>query len=77
MTRSRFAGALVAATATAALALAGAGTANASSAIPDFGNPGNGTNTMKNAVTGRCIDDSSGYGLRSIGCNGFNYQDFF
>jgi hypothetical protein len=31
---------------------------------------------MQNAVTKRCIDDSSGYGLRANGCNGLNYQDF-
>jgi hypothetical protein len=31
---------------------------------------------LKNVNTGRCIDDSSGYGLRSNGCNGLNYQQF-
>jgi hypothetical protein len=31
---------------------------------------------LKNVHTGRCIDDSSGYGLRSYGCNSLNYQQW-
>jgi hypothetical protein len=32
------------------------------------------TVTMTNQATGRCVDDSFGYGLRAFGCNGQNYQ---
>ena len=32
--------------------------------------------TMTNQATGRCVDDSFGYGLRAFGCNGQNYQTF-
>jgi Ricin-type beta-trefoil lectin domain len=31
---------------------------------------------LKNRQTGRCLDDSFGYGLRSIACNGLNYQQW-
>lgn len=34
------------------------------------------TGAIKNLNTGRCIDDSSAYGLRAFGCNGLNYQQF-
>jgi hypothetical protein len=64
---ARGAGAIVAVTAMAALTLAGSGTANAS--VP-------GGVTMRNVNTGRCIDDSFGYGLRSYGCNGLSYQQW-
>jgi hypothetical protein len=30
--------------------------------------------TMSNVNTKRCLDDSFGYGLRSLGCNGLKYQ---
>jgi hypothetical protein len=52
-----------------ALTLAGSGTAFAGQ------NP-DGSVTLRNVNTGRCIDDSSGYGLRSYGCNGLTYQDW-
>ena len=32
------------------------------------------TDPVKNVNTGRCIDDSFAYGLRSFGCNGLSYQ---
>jgi hypothetical protein len=62
-------GAIVAVTAAAALTLASSGTAFAGQ------NP-DGSVTLRNVNTGRCIDDSSGYGLRSFGCNGLTYQDW-
>ncbi len=62
---ARGAGAIVAVTAMAALTLAGSGTANAS--VP-------GGVTLRNVNTGRCIDDSFGYGLRSTTSNGWSTQ---
>ncbi|KDN87417.1 RICIN domain-containing protein [Kitasatospora cheerisanensis] len=35
-----------------------------------------GTVVLVNQNTGRCIDDSLGYGLRAFGCNGLDYQQF-
>lgn len=31
---------------------------------------------MQNLETGRCVDDSSAYGLRAFPCNGMTYQFF-
>ncbi|WP_101256608.1 RICIN domain-containing protein [Streptomyces barkulensis] len=31
-------------------------------------------NTLKNQGTGRCLDDSNSYGLRTYACNGSDYQ---
>jgi hypothetical protein len=34
------------------------------------------THSIKSMVTGRCLDDSSVYGLRTFPCNGLAYQKF-
>lgn len=33
--------------------------------------------TFKNRWTGRCLDDSYTYGLRTFGCNGLDYQRWY
>lgn len=34
-------------------------------------------NSMQNRNTGRCVDDSTSYGVRAFSCNGLNYQRWF
>ncbi len=74
-------GAVVLAVGIASLAAMGSATAapvsdSRSSGSPDAAQVRAGY-TLRNANTGRCIDDSYAYGLRAFPCNGLTYQQWY